>query len=74
MRRVLYMAALVATRHNPIIRKFYVRLVARGKEKKVALVACMRKLLTIVNHMVRNQELWRITTVATEQEIVVVGT
>ncbi len=74
VRRVLYMAALAATRHNPVIRKFYARLVAHGKEKKVALVACMRKLLTIVNHMVRNQELWRITTVAAEQEIVVVGT
>lgn len=74
VRRVLYMAALAATRHNPVIRKFYVRLLAHGKEKKVALVACMRKLLTIVNHMVRNQELWRTAKVATEQEIVVVGT
>ena len=74
VRRVLYMAALAATRHNPVIRKFYIRLVARGKEKKVALVACMRKLLTIVNDMVRKQELWRTTTVPAEQEIVVVGT
>jgi transposase len=74
VRRVLYMAALAATRHNPVIRKFYCRLVAHGKEKKVALVACMRKLLTIVNHMVRNRALWRTTTVTAEQEIVVAGT
>ena len=74
VRRVLYMAALAATRHNPVIRKFYIRLVARGKEKKVALVACMRKLLTIVNDMVRKQDLWRTTTVPAEQETVVVGT
>ena len=60
VRRVLYMAALAATRHNPVIKAFYNRLLARGKEKKVALVACMRKLLTILNAMVRNNELWRI--------------
>jgi transposase len=59
VRRVLYMAALVATRFNPVIKKFYVRLLAAGKEKKVALVACMRKLLTILNCMVRNNEPWR---------------
>ena len=60
VRRVLYMATLVATRHNDTIKAFYQRLVARGKEKKVALVACMRKLLTILNTMVRNGETWRL--------------
>jgi transposase len=59
VRRVLYMATLVATRTNPVIRSFYERLLARGKEKKVALTACMRKLLVILNAMVRNQKTWR---------------
>lgn len=59
VRRVLYMAALVATRFNPVIKKFYRRLLDKGKLKKVALVACMRKLLTILNDMVRNNEPWR---------------
>jgi transposase len=59
VRNVLYMGTLVATRHNPLIRDFYRRLVARGKPKKVALVASMRKLLTILNDMVRNGEPWR---------------
>jgi transposase len=59
VRRVLYMATLVATRCNDTIKRFYVRLVAKGKPKKVALVAAMRKLLTILNDMVRNQECWR---------------
>jgi transposase len=54
VRTALYMATLVATRHNPIIRAFYARLVARGKIKKVALVAAMRKLLTILNAMLRD--------------------
>jgi transposase len=49
----LYMAALVATRHNETIKAFYARLLARGKLKKVALIACMRKLLTIANAIVR---------------------
>jgi transposase len=53
-RAVLYMAALVATRHNPEIKAFYSRLVAAGKAKKLALVAAMRKLLTIVNAMMRD--------------------
>lgn len=66
VRRVLYMAALTATRFNPVIKKFYQRLLAKGKAKKVALVACMRKLLTILNEMVRNKEKWR-------QEEVVTG-
>jgi transposase len=58
VRQVLYMATLVATRRNPIIRQFYLRLVAAGKPKKVALVACMRKLLTILNAMLRDQRPW----------------
>ena len=55
VRRILYMAALVASRHNPVIRVFYQRLVATGKPKKVALVACMRKLLTILNAIARDR-------------------
>ncbi|EUC13651.1 UNVERIFIED_ORG: transposase [Burkholderia sp. CF145] len=58
VRRVLYMAALVAARHNPAIRLFYRRLVEAGKPKKVALVACMRKLLTILNAMVKAGRPW----------------
>ena len=58
VRAVLYMGALVATRHNPVIRAFYQRLLARGKAKKVALVACMRKLLTILNAMLKHQTPW----------------
>lgn len=53
VRKALYMSTLVATRHNPIIRAFYQRLIAAGKPKKVALTACMRKLLTILNAVVR---------------------
>jgi transposase len=60
VRRVLYMAALVATRSNPVIRSFYERLLAQGKEKKSALVACMRKLLTILNAMLWNGQKWRL--------------
>ena len=52
------MAALVATKRNAVIRGFYVRLLAAGKSKKPALVACMRKLLTILNTMVRTGEPW----------------
>jgi transposase len=58
IRSVLYMAALSATRFNPVIRKFYDRLISDGKETKVAIVACMRKLLTILNAMVRDQKYW----------------
>jgi transposase len=58
VRAVLYMAATVAMRHNPVIRAFYGRLVAAGKPKKVAIVACMRKLLTILNAMLRDQRAW----------------
>ena len=58
VRAVLYMAALVATKRNAAIRAFYARLLAAGKPKKLALVACMRKLLTIHNTMVRTGERW----------------
>ena len=60
VRAVLYMGALVATRRNPIIQAFYQRLLAAGKPKKVALTACMRKLLTILNAMLRYQSPWQI--------------
>lgn len=59
VRAVLYMGALVATRRNAVIRTFYLRLLAAGKPKKLALVACMRKLLTILNTMARTHETWR---------------
>jgi transposase len=62
VRRVLYMATLSATRHNPTIRRFYLRLVANGKEKKVALVAAMRKFLTILNTLIKKDELWEPST------------
>lgn len=58
VRSALYMAALSATRFNPVIRAFYQSLVARGKPKKVALTACMRKLLVIMNAMLRDQSSW----------------
>jgi transposase len=58
VRHALYMAALVASRHNPVIKAFYDRLVLAGKPKKVALVACMRKLLTILNAMVKAGKPW----------------
>ncbi len=58
VRAVLYMAALVATKRNTVIRGFYQRLGAAGKPKKLALVACMRKLLTILNTMVRTRTRW----------------
>lgn len=59
VRNALYMAALVATRHNPVIRAYYLRLVESGKRKIVALVAAMRKLLTILNTMLKNNQPWR---------------
>jgi transposase len=55
VRTVLYMAAVTAARCNPVIQPLYQRLIARGKEKKVALVACIRKLLTILTAMMRDQ-------------------
>ena len=58
VRCALYMATLVATRRNPVIRDFYKRLTAKGKLFKVALVACMRKLLTILNSMIKHKTRW----------------
>jgi len=61
VRGVLYMSALVAARHNPVIKAFYRRLRAAGKAPKVALVACMHKLLTILNAMVKQRTPWRLS-------------
>ena len=58
VRSVLYMATLAATRYNPVIQEFYQGLLHRGKPKKVALVAAMRKLLTILNAMLRDSRSW----------------
>lgn len=59
VRRVLYMAAVSAARWNPVIRSFYERLLGSGKPVKVAVVACMRKLLVILNAMAKSGEAWR---------------
>ena len=61
IRRVLYMAAVVASRWNPVLRPFYQRLRAAGKPAKVALIAVARKLLTILNAMLRDQCPWQTT-------------
>ena len=58
LRAVLYMGALVASRCNPVLRAFYQRLLAAGKPKKLALTACMRKLLTILNAMAKSGQRW----------------
>ena len=58
VRAVLYMGTLVAVRHTPVLRAFYQRLRAVGKLPKVALTACMRKLLTILNAMLKHQTRW----------------
>ena len=62
VRTVLYMATLTATRWNSTIKTFYQRLLAKGKPKKVALTAAMRKLLTILNALVKSNQLWRVPT------------
>lgn len=59
VRAVLYMGALTASRFNPVIHDYYQRLLAAGKPKKVALVACMRKLLVILNSMLKHRSPWR---------------
>ncbi len=59
VRRLLYLAACVAARHNPVIRAFHQRLIANGKAKKVALVACAHKLLTHLNAMLKKSEDWQ---------------
>jgi len=61
VRPALYMATLVATRFNPVIKAQYTHLIGMGKVKKVALVACMRKLLTILNAMIRDSRSWQYT-------------
>lgn len=71
VRKVLYMATLVATRCNPVIRAFYQRLLKRGKPKKLALIACSRKLLTILNDMVRHGKSWQADTASTEKRAAV---
>src|SRR5262245_58259125 len=58
VRGPLYMATLSATRYNPVIKEFYQRLLAKGKIKKVAIVACMRKMLIILNAMIKNNKPW----------------
>jgi len=62
VRNVLYMATLTGIRYNPVIKTYYQHLLSQGKEKKVALVACMRKLLTILNAMMRDQQPFRYAT------------
>ena len=56
---MLYMCSLIATPHNPILQAFYIRLRAAGKKPKIALTACMRKLLIMVNAMIRHQTTWQ---------------
>jgi len=58
VRAALYMAALTATRSNPVVKAFYRQLIARGKPHKVAMVACMRKILTVLNAMLRTNTPW----------------
>ena len=59
IRTVLYMAMLSAIQHNPVMKRFYQKLVAQGKHRKVAITACMRKMMTILNTMVRNNQEWQ---------------
>jgi transposase len=61
IRTMLYMAMLCGIQHNPVMKQFYEKLVAQGKHKKVALIACMRKMITILNAMVRDQKEWQVT-------------
>lgn len=60
IRTVLYMAMLSAIQHNPVMKAFYAKLVAQGKHKKVAITACMRKMISILNTMVRDSSEWKI--------------
>ena len=57
-RTVLFMAIMTSVQHNPRIRAMYQRLVAAGKNKKVALIACMRKMIIILNAMLRDKTMW----------------
>ncbi|AKV66492.1 hypothetical protein MICAF_3680006 [Microcystis aeruginosa PCC 9807] len=63
IRATLYMGAVVAMGHNPVIKAFYERLVGRGKSKKLALTACVRKILVILNAMVRQNQPWQQQTI-----------
>jgi transposase len=65
VRQALYMATLVATKHNPVIARHYQKLLQAGKRKKVALVACMHKLLVTLNAMLRERKTWHPTTATT---------
>jgi transposase len=60
VRAILYMGAVVAMRHNPVIKTFYDRQFERGKSKKLALTACVRKILVILNAMVRDNQPWSV--------------
>ena len=62
VRSTLYMSALVASKHNPVIAAFHARLIANGKMPKVALTACMRKLLIILNAIIRDESQWKMET------------
>lgn len=59
MRAALFMGAMVAAKYNPILKTFYRRLVEAGKPKKIAIIAVARKLLTILNTIVRDQKPWQ---------------
>ena len=61
VRAVVYMATIAAINHNPVIKVFHSRLIAAGKPKKVAIIACTRKLLTILNAMLRDETMWDAT-------------
>ncbi len=67
VRAALYMGALVAVQHNPVLKVFYARLVSQGKAKKAALTACMHKLLRILNAMIRDGKPWQPPTLSTEE-------
>lgn len=62
VRQILYMATFVASRHNPVIKAHYQSLLADGKKEKVAFIACLRKLLTILNARIRKQQTWKTAT------------
>ena len=69
MRKILYMATVTAIRHNPTIRDFHTRLCAKGKPKKVALVAAMRKRLTVLNAVSRDQVPWTTEPLSTGEPV-----
>jgi hypothetical protein len=66
---VLYMGTLAAVRYNPVIKAFYERLLSQGKVKKVALVACMHKLLRILNAMIRDGKPWQVSEIQPERVV-----